>query len=41
MGEIECEQQTKDWSCLASSSINQQSYLPLLRLLIELKKALF
>ena len=41
MGEIEYDPQKKDWSCLASSYINQQSYLPLLRLLIQLKRARF
>ena len=41
MGEIEYDPQKTDWSCLTSSYTNQQSYLPLLRLLIELRKATF
>ena len=41
MGEIEYDPKKTDWSCLTSSYTNQQSYLPLLRLLIELKQATF
>ena len=41
MEEIEYDTQKTEWSCLTSSYTNQQSYLPLLRLLIELKKATF
>ena len=41
MGEIEYDPQKTDWSYLTSSYTKQQSYLPLLRLLIELRKATF
>ena len=41
MGEIDYDPKKTDWSCLTSSYTNQQSYLPLLRLLIELKQATF
>ena len=41
MREIEYDPQKTDCSCLTSSYTNQQSYLPLLRLLIELRKATF
>ena len=41
MGEVEYEPKTEERVSLTSWFINEQSYLPLLRLLIELKKAIF
>ena len=41
MGEVEYEPETEEWVSLTSSFINKQSFLPLLRLLIELKKQPF
>ena len=41
MGEVEYEPETEEWVSLTSSFINKQSFLPLLRLLIEIKKQPF